>query len=231
MDEDRSYIEDELAGFPSEVRIMPFNIEPEYMLEFQAQLDEQIDEAVDEAILEESIWDLPNKEDFKHRIVSIALLGSVASFRYMEKTVAAVDEKTERWQEVWIDLGVLHAQMFMEQNLLDTPVGFIISGLGGENNCIRYCFAVRTENEVTEHLASYIHGEFNSFMRNEDAALEESFTFGKHYVCMTVLIPYKASPVEIIEKCIQKLNFLDNDHITSNMHIFTEEELLSWLDD
>jgi len=230
MDEDMSYIEDELAAFPSEVRIMPFNIEPEYMVSFQAQLDEQIEEPIDEAILEESIWDLATEDDFKHRIVSIALLGSVASFRYMEKIAASTNENTEKWQQVWIDLGILHAQMFMEQNLLDDPIGFIISGLGGENNCIRYCFAVRTENEVTSHLASYIHGEFNSFMRTEEARLEEDFTFGKHYVCMTVLIPYKAAAVEIIEKCIQKLNFLDNDHITSNMHIFTEEELLSWLD-
>jgi len=124
--------------------------------------------------------------------------------------------------------------MFLESSLSDRNVGILMTGLGGENNRLRYFLMIRyrsdailtsAQKETIERGFSYICSKFDSIL--------EEIQEHQYYVTMKVLIPMDVAVAEIIEGGIDECNtfndFLDENYYVTNVRIPTEAEILHYL--
>ena len=212
---------------PKNVRIIPFRVSPQLMMEFQQQIQEMNGRPILEDLLEQDFMEIADEKTFKDTLVQAAFIGSVEGFRKLEALEAVIEDGASR--KDWARLATLYARMIMEQDLLDDPISFIVSGLGGEDNRIRYCFVLLSDQLITESLARLVASEYEELAPFYDMTWEDSLYFTDRYIRFTMLVPYQNSPSEMIQAGLDKLTFLDKEYMESNMVIPEEEEVDQWL--
>ncbi len=227
MDEEnneKNPINPDLPAITDNVKIITFQADPELMVDFQQRVKQLNGKKIEEEdILQD--WSLVEDEDeFKNCLVRAAFLGSVEVFRKLEAL-----ELEDQGRQEWANLSTLYARMIMEQNLLDEPMSFIVTGLGGEGNKVRYCFVLRSAQLLTESLARLVGSEVEELSAYYDIDWEDNLYFTPEYIRFTLLIPFDQEPNGLVEEAVQKLTFLDKQYIASNMKIPEEEELNEWL--
>jgi len=216
-----------LPELPKEVRIIPYEIEPQAMLDFQVKIKELHGSEISKDIIEEDWLAIEEETLFKNTLVKAAILGNVEVFRKLEKIEQEYPHDDDRKQ--WIRLSLLYARMLMEQGLLDEPIGFIVSGLGGEGTRIRFCFVLHSDEVITKSLANLIASEYEELCKDYDAVWENQMDFTTNYIRFTLLMPFNTSPSPLIEEGIEKLTFLDSEYLESNMRLIEEEEINKWI--
>ncbi len=227
MDEDNiNEAEDLFSQMPKQVRIISFQIEPHLMLDFQERIQALNGKPISKQLLEQDFAAIEDIDLFKDALVKAAFIGSVEGFRKLENLQKQTKE-TERYD--WARLAALYARMIMEQDLLDDPVSFIVSGLGGEDTRIRYCFVLHSDQLLTESLARLVASEYEELAPHYDMIWENSLYFTPRYIRFTLLVPFNKSPNGLIEEGIEKLTFLNADYMESNMKIPEEEDVDNWL--
>ena len=77
-------------------------------------------------------------ENKKRILVELAHLGTVESYRAIEKFLKCCDEELKGWTL----LSLQECRLFLEGDLLDDNKGFISTGLGGKGGKLRYCFVI-----------------------------------------------------------------------------------------
>lgn len=224
MDEELNEENNGMPPIPENVRIISFQADPRLMLDFQDRVKELNGKPYEAEVLEQDWATIEDENEFKDTLVKAAFLGSVEVFRKLEALEVADENR-----QSWVELSTLYARMIMEQDLLDEPLSFIVTGLGGEGNRIRYCFVLRSNQLLTESLAGLVGSEYEELAKYYDVTWEDSVYYTPEYIRFTLLVPFDYNPNEMIEEGINKLTFLDKEYIASNMKIPEEEELVNWL--
>jgi len=169
-------------------------------------------------------------EDKKETLAVLAHRGTLEAYRTIERFL----ETAEQTLETWGVLALQECRMFLESSLSDRNVGILMTGLGGENNRLRYFLIIRSrsdaaltsvQKETIERGFSYICSKFDSIL--------EEIQEHQYYVTMKVLIPMDVAVAEIIEggidECNTFCNFLDENYYVTNVKIPTEAEVQHYL--
>jgi hypothetical protein len=108
-------------------------------------------------------------EDKKETLAVLAHQGTLEAYRTIERFLEIAERALE-------GLGVLalkECRMFLESSLSDRNVGILMTGLGGENNRLRYFLIIRSKSdavltgaqkETIERGFSYICSKFDSIL-------------------------------------------------------------------
>jgi len=166
----------------------------------------------------------------KETLVILAHLGTLEAYRTIEMFLKTAEKPLGAWGV----LALHECRMFLENSLSDRNSGILMTGLGGENNRLRYFFIIRSRSDVTltgiqketiERVFSHVCGKFNSIL--------EDIQTCQYYVKMKVLIPMDVAIAEIIEGGIAESarfgDFLDENYYVTNVKIPSEAEILRYL--
>ena len=121
----------------------------------------------------------------KRLLIELAHLGTVESYRIIERFLKQVDKKLEAWAV----LALRECRMFMESDLLEEDKGFISTGLGGKDNRIRYCFVIRSNAGIPfrKRQQDIIQDQFKRTCAELDVVLE-NFSFQNNYLSASILV-------------------------------------------
>ncbi len=167
---------------------------------------------------------LPDDVSRKNALARCALLGSVESFRKIEDFLTGASSEMRRWAQ----LALLHCRLNLENDLLDQPVGYIASGLGGKGNKLRYYFAIISEQPPTESMAVIVSDSYQQLCAEYDVEIEEVIT-GENYFLIRILGPFGDAISNFIESGIEPYDFLLPYYYVTNMRKPSEEDIQAWI--
>jgi len=164
-------------------------------------------------------------------LLFLAHQGTLEAYKNIERFLETKEESLEAWAA----LALQECRVFLESSLSDRIGGILMTGLGGENNRIRYFVIIRSRNDATLTSAqketiklrfSYICSKFNSRI--------EEIQAHQYYVTIKALISMDVAVAEIIEggiaECATFGNFLDENYYVTNAGIPSETEILHYLE-
>ena len=169
-------------------------------------------------------------EEKKKTLAVLAHRGTLEAYRTIEKFL----ETGEQALKDWGILALQECRMFLESSLSDRNVGTVMTGLGGENNRLRYYLAVRSRSDaaLTDVQKETVARSFSYICSKFDSILEETQSH-QHYVTMKVLIPMDVAVADIVEGGINECNtfgdFLDENYYVTNVKIPTEAEIQHYI--
>jgi len=227
-------IQDILDNIPERLILAEKGVDPsvqqEY-LEYTGDLDFDQYQGENISTRSYSLFSPNTTLDYKKETLAIlAHRGTLETYRIIEKFLETAEEPLEAWGV----LALHECRMFLENSLSDRNSGILMTGLGGENNKLRYFFIIRSrndaaltgiQNETIERGFSYVCGKSNSIL--------EDIQICQYYVKMKVLIPMDVAVAEIIEggiaECARFGDFLDENYYVTNVRIPSEAEILRYI--
>lgn len=235
-----------LSRFPREVRVFEHGIPPNIVEEFRKMTQEYIDDVRnDRASPTDILTDLPRlramlakshnpdefgDEDFaeltlgiKKLFVQISMLGLVEVYRLLE----GLESNFPRLFKDWIHAAQMQCRVQIENQLMDEPVGFIATALGGRDNKIRYYFAVSSLQPLDAGRARFLTQEYESHAAEFGVEIEDA-EVGEKYVLYRVLVPYDAMISDFIGTGIDHCDFMHTEFLVTNLHKPSEEDLTAW---
>lgn len=219
-----------LEQMPKELRVMELGVDAPTMMEFSEMRQEMGDaEQLELAELPEQsalVACAADLEAFRPLVVRIAEQGSVEAFRLLEQT----QPELEGAAQTWLRMAMLHCRMRLENELMDEPVGFIATGLGGKGDKIRYYFAVRPKNKhFEEGQGRWVEQEYIHAAKEMEAEIE-SCAIHDQYVAFVVLLAWRVPVLDLIARGIDACDFLDSLFWVTNVAEPTAAELQQWID-
>lgn len=224
----KSRISEMLNYVPDELRIIEHEMTLEAMLSFynmSRRLKKQEEETI---VLEKArSWEtlIPNRA-VKELLVQLAAFGSVECFRMLEGIAPKLPKDIKPFGYVALN----QARMLLETSLMDGPVGFIVSGLGGKGNKIRFYFAVTTKRPFTDGMKRYVRAVYQDVCKETDSEMEE-IEFSEQYLLIKMLGSFDYSISDIIERGIQECDFLDNRFYVTNISKPSVEDIQHWMEE
>lgn len=165
-------------------------------------------------------------EGKKKALSLLAHLGTVVAFRQIEKYSKSPDKELTQWTL----LALRECRMFLESSLGDDDTGFIISGLGGSGDRLRYYFFVLPllEKSFTKTQKDIIRDEFTIVCQDNNSTIEK-FYYSDNSVGLTILMPLDVAIGKLIETGIKKCNelgdFVFEYYYVTNQDIPGESEI------
>jgi hypothetical protein len=172
-----------------------------------------------------------SREEKKELLARLAHTGKVTTIKVIEQFLKTGEPELHDWAK----LSLHECQLFVDNVWSDDEsMGMVMSGLGGENNRLRYFLAVRSKSKTqyTSVDRIVIAEIFVEICRKYDSILED-IQIQPTYVTMKVLIPLDVAVGMIIEdgisQCNENRRLLDENYYVTNVKIPTEEELQAFL--
>jgi len=156
----------------------------------------------------------------------LAHLGTITAFRQIEKNYKNPDKDLKQWTV----LALQECKMFLESSLIEESTGFILSGLGGLQDKLRYYFLVLppTDRAFTTTQTNFIQKEINHVARDLNCVVE-SFNPSEAFVGLTVLVPMDIALGTFIEtgikNCNDSGNFVYEHYYVTNQNIPDKTEI------
>ena len=171
--------------------------------------------------------DKTSNDSKKELLVRLGCSGAVKSYKILEKFYHNCNEELKSWAAI----ALQESYILLESKLTDNNSGFISTGLGGKDNCLRFFFVIistTTESfNVTEK--NVISLEFQEIGKKLNSKVE-NIDFHEDYSCLTVLIPMDVAPDTFIMSGIHKCRELDDfvlpHYFVTNLEIPTKSEIL-----
>ncbi|MFA5196095.1 MAG: hypothetical protein WC401_09895, partial [Bacteroidales bacterium] len=122
----------------------------------------------------------------KKALTLLAHLGTISSFRQIEKYNKQPDKELKQWTT----LALQECKMFLESSLTDQSTGFISTGLGGLQDKLRYYFFVlpSSDSPFSTTQMNIIKGEFTLAAKDLNCIVE-TLDLSDTFVGLTVLVP------------------------------------------
>ena len=154
---------------PEKIRIVETNVNAEVQLEFY-ELMQRIGENEISTEVDSLIHKLANAsglEDKKRILVTLACIGTVEAFRFLENYLSYCDDEIKKW----VLLAYQQCQMFLESSLLDESKIYIASGLGGKEHRLRYIFVLAGTNksDFTDFHKKVLENETEYYLNKQDS--------------------------------------------------------------
>jgi len=154
----------------------------------------------------------------KKALALLAHLGTITAFRQIEKYY----KNPEKGLKQWTALALQECKMFLENTLTDMSAGFILSGLGGNMDKLRYFFLVLSlsDRPFTATQKNIIKEEF---VRAKDLnCVIEAVNPSDRFVSLTVLVPIDIAVGTFIETGIKMCNKL-GDFVFEHYYVTNQE--------
>lgn len=235
MIDENKEIEKFLQSIPDEFEILEdginMEIQQEY-IEFENKIT--LENKTDDEILKECYKLFDNKttnEVKKILLVNLANIGSVESFRQIEKFYNIENSELKSWTI----LALQECRMLLENSLSDEGLCLISTGLGGKENKLRFYFLIMPidEKPFTDTQKKIIQNEFSIISKELKSDIEQ-IDSSDNYNGFTVLLPMNVAIGIYIEKGIEKCNeyggFVFQYYFVTNEKIPTKEEIQEYVE-
>jgi hypothetical protein len=250
MDEDEEQHEEEkkhpteefkqiISQLPREIRVFEKGISPEIMEEYRklaADIQKEQDDLPEgdirknpsQAVLQAELENPTNWVDidkFKQNIILAANFANAEMFRFLR----TLEAQAIGFQSEWIYAAQMQCQMRLENSLMDEPVGFIATALGGKGIKIRYYFAVAAANPLDAGMTRFIVQDYQDAAQKYNVEIEET-TQGSQFILFRVLVPYDKLITEFIASGINSSSILlDSEFWVTNVVKPTADALDEWV--
>ncbi|TKG97202.1 hypothetical protein EYV94_01885 [Puteibacter caeruleilacunae] len=183
-----------------------------------------------ENILEEAelLYNAETSLDSKKQILSkLALLEDVKAYRIIEKYV----HQPERELHKWAVLALQESRMLIEASLVDEPVAFISTGLGGRGRMLRYFIVTIAKEPIpfSDIQKKIVVDEFSYSFKQHGAELEETHCY-ESFVTFSALISVDQPLQQIFEQALRECNeynnFLREELIITNVKKLAPDEII-----
>ena len=213
---------------PEKIRIVETNVNAEVQLEFY-ELMQRIGEneiCSDVNTLIQKLANATEIEKRKRYLVTLACVGTVEAFRFLEKYLTCCDDDIKNWAL----LAYQQCQMFLESSLLDESKIYIASGLGGKEHRLRYIFVLAGINKTdfSDFHKKVLENETEYYLNKHDS-IKEELKYSDNYAICTALVPLSEDIVSLVQKIIDEVNqygnFISNSIFVTNEKIVDKEYL------
>jgi len=200
-------------------------------LAFTASIDH--DRYLEEEVLRrsETLFDPNTPVEAKKEILALlAHTGTLDAYRVLERLVETAEPELQDWST----LALQECRILLERDR-DKPIGTILTGLGGEEDRLRYFFVVRSKGSTafTNAQKATIEQGFSAICDRLCSVIEEVQVYAD-YATLKVLVPLDVAVGALIEggisECNQWGDFLDDGYYVTNDRIPTEAEIQQFLD-
>lgn len=233
----KDQINEAISEIPQQLVVLESGVDPDLLKEYFEKsavvLALENPDATTIQILSEKLTSVDISDNEKKDILlQLSHSGTVECYRAIEQYEKLLDDTLLK---KWAILALQECRMFLESELLDESHGFILSGLGGLGNKLRYFFAVvaAQKNSLTKRQLHSIQSEVASICQKSNGIIEK-VKCNKDYVSFTALIPIDIAVGDIIEQSIAQCNELGNylmdDFLITNMEIPSDDELITYID-
>jgi hypothetical protein len=148
------------------------------------------------------------------------------AYRAIEQFINSGNHKLKDWGI----LALQHCRLNLESHLLDEQKIFISTGLGGEDDKLRYFIVCKLKSNIaiTNTIKKLIKTEFE-FTFKESTAVIEKIQYYNTYFSILGLIPINMPVNEIIIRAINELNnyggFIYDNYLVTNVKILNKLEI------
>ncbi len=236
----KDQINEAAMHLPQQMIVIESGIDPQILKEYfeQATLIAEANDLEEKQfhvnLFEEALFDTEVNEKGKQiMLINLAQVGSIEAYRVIEKFVNTTsDENLKKWAL----LALQECRMSVESELTDETQGYILSGLGGKSNKLRYFFAVAAykNTQLSPYQHQLVELELKSNCTKYQAEIEE-VRFASQYISFVLLVPLEVAVGQIIEdtidQCNEMGNFLMPNFLVTNVLIPTEEMMDELVDD
>jgi DNA mismatch repair ATPase MutS len=165
-------------------------------------------------------------------LVKLGCFGTVKSYRILEKFYNNCDKELKTWSA----LALQKSYILLESHLTDSNSGFISTGLGGKDNCLRFFYVIFSTTckpfNITEK--KIINLEFEEICKKINSKIE-TIDFQEDYSCLMILIPMDVPPDTFIMNGINKCNelgeFIVPHYFVTNVDIPSKKEIIEIIDE
>ena len=232
MNEERNMYEQlqELLGqLPTEFKVVEHGFDPNLVANFQKLAQDIRKEMEDEgkaevAAIQDQLNTITDQDQLKKYVTQLSIIGSVAALRALE----AYEKKASEDLLKWTQMSLTQCRIKVESELLDEPISYITTGLGGRGNKIRYYMAAKSPEKLTPGRVQFAYQEFKDLTKEWKAELESMENMGT-YLLFRMLVPLNVMIPDMVTEGVERCGFLDSQFWLSNMHKPTDEDLEEWL--
>ncbi|MDC0584115.1 hypothetical protein OAO55_00100 [Bacteroidales bacterium] len=159
-------------------------------------------------------------------LVKLGCSGLVESYRILKEFYNNCEDNFK----TWCALALQESHILLESKLTDNSSGFISTGLGGKDNCLRFFFVIFSRSGKPFSIAQrkLINIEFEVVGKELNSNIE-SIDFHDDCACLTLLIPLDVAPDTIIMRGIQNCNelgeFIVLHYFVTNVEIPSMKEI------
>jgi len=168
-------------------------------------------------------------ETRKSVLARVSIIGTVESFRIIERYMKVFDIEIENWAKI----ALVECQRRLEEGLVEEDTGIISSGLGGVLNRLRYVYIIKTNFDLSDTLnaiAENIRRTASTF----DSEIEE-IEYAPSNIKVKVLIPMNIAIGSLIEGTILEINKTEKlvyeNYMVTNTHIPSDEEINTFINE
>lgn len=214
-----------LKGNSDDFKVIEFGIDFN-VVQAYLRLMASIKEKLSPEILAEKVEQIDDlsMDEQKELLAQLARSGSVASYRALETFM----EKQEGEMRKWAVVALQHCRMHVENDLLDEPIGFIATGLGGKGLKIRYYFILESKEPLRKVILDEVIYQYNNIAPTYNAEIEE-FEQLEDYVLVKILCPINVQLGDLIEEGLDNLPFLVDNFVATNVMRPTLEKIKEWM--
>jgi hypothetical protein len=226
-------IQDVLGVVPDKINIIPYTIPIETQIAY-FETSKKVKENISyEVVLHNALWlfkeDIAD-DDKKRLLAQLASMNKPEAYRLIEKFVhQATGEMLD-----WARIALIESRTLLESDLLDENQVIISSGLGGENDLLRYFVVFRKidETPLTKAQSKLIEIEMQADVEKIKGKVEE-ISIKQNYASLLILIPFQANIrdilMNVINTCNQYGSFLHSKFLITNVKKLTHTEIVHFL--
>jgi|YNPMSStandDraft_1061717.scaffolds.fasta_scaffold00679_9 hypothetical protein len=224
----------EILGIqPDKINIIPNSIPLETQIEY-FETSKKVKENINyEVILKNAEW-LFNRDisipDKKYLLAQLASISKPEAYRLIERYLQSPDPELVNWAR----LAYIESRILLESEFLNENQIIISTGLGGENNLLRYFVVFKIINsKIDEGQIKLIELETQSVIESFKGKIEE-FNVNLPYVALLILLDFNSDLKNVFKTIIQnckeyEIN-IDEKYIITNVKKLNQKEIAHFFD-
>jgi hypothetical protein len=227
-------IDDILRNLPERLNVVKRGINPDVQQAYLEYADSiNPDEYADQNAVvkgQKLLSAETSRQEKKKCLVLLAREGTAEACLMINKFVETADQDIADWAILALET----CWLLTESRLFDKEMGMLVSGLGGEDDRLRYFFVVPSKDNLvlTEAHQQELEPAFGRVCNRFDSILEE-FQLHRDHITLQLLIPQDVAVATVIEEGIaesnQRSQLLHPDYFVTNTNIPTDKEILYYV--
>lgn len=224
--EELGAIQELLDSLPEDIQVMEQGVSQEVLEEYYKIGTNLGDEGKEELLARQDDWASLEIDELKSLLLALGMTADVKSYRKLEAILAAKSEEVGKFGQV----AQMYARMKLESRLTDTSSGFILSGLGGKGNKLRYYFVLMSKDVITEAQARLFEAEALDICKINQSEIE-TIEQQESYFLIRILVPFEEAIGDVIADIAGQFPFLENEFICTNVEKPSHEFITKWMND
>lgn len=156
--------------------------------------------------------------------------GSIEGYRTIEAFMEEQENQETPNEAIgkWTVVALQHCRIHLENELLDEPIGFIATGLGGRGNKIRFYVVLVSNEPLQEVMVSEIDASIREEAPAFNVEIEAAETINS-CIYIKLLAPFNTDLQDLVSAGIQNYPFIHDDFIITNMSKPSIDTVEKWM--